>query len=68
MAQNFETKAATLTDTDLDTVHAGASRPRTSSGFSDVSGLGVEVNYSEYRDGTSRRSAFLADLFNEPHD
>ena len=68
MAQNFKTKATALSDTDLDTVHAGSSRPRTSSGFSDVSGLGVEINYSEYRDGAPRRSVFMADIFNEPHD
>ncbi len=68
MAQKFKNGTAALSDTDLDEVHAGSSRPRTSTGFSDVSGLGVEVNYSEYRDGASRQSVFMADIFNEPHD
>ena len=68
MANDSTNKATPLNDTDLDTVHAGRSRLRTSSGFSDVSGLGREVNYSEYREGGASSKIFMADLFNEPHD
>lgn len=61
-------KAKTLNDRDLDAVNAGSSRLRTSTGFSDVSGLGAEVSYSEYREGEHKRSSFMADIYNEPHD
>ena len=68
MPRNSTTKATALNDTELDAVHAGSSRPRTSTGFSDVSGLGHEVNYAEYREGSAKRSIFMADIYNEPHD
>ena len=68
MANDSTNKAISLSDTDLDTVHAGSSRLRTSSGFSDVSGLGREVDYSEYREGEASSKVLMAYPFNEPHD
>ena len=68
MANDLTNKATPLNDTDLDAVHAGSSRLRTSSGFSDVSGLGREVDYSEYREGEASSKGLMAYPFNEPHD